>query len=1380
MKIGLLFGLLLIFVGQNLFAFDTGYQFSRLNINNGLSHNQINCIFKDQQGFLWFGTASGLNRYDGYEFKVFKHIIKDTSSINDDYILNIVQGPEKKVWIQTRAGFSIYDPATERFNHHPEGYLAKINIPDQYISNIKQDKLGNYWFLHTTLGIYYYNPHSNKTTHFSHNPHDSGSIHANNVSDLSQDSHGTTWLVYQDGVLERLKAGKNYQVDFRAKLFTSLKEGLNTTYKIFIDAQDKVWAFVPSYSSGVYYYDPAVRQGRHLVNGIGHQFLNTDVIANMVQQDQVHIWIATDHGGINVLDKRTFTLNYILTKEDDNRSISQNSITNIYKDDKNIIWVGTYKSGISYYHSDIIKFLHLRHSLSDKSSMSFNDVNCFTEDKGGNIWIGTNGGGLIYYDRRKGLFKTYLHDNKNSNTLSNNAIVCMYMDVNQHLWLGTYYGGLDCFDGEKFIHYKHDELDPSTLSENRICAISEDRNGHLWVGTLAGGLNELDLGSGKVIAKLTKSADGLHSNYVSAILNDKKNNLWVVTSYGVDVLQKNRRTIKHYIHQENDPNSIGNNNTNNILEDSRGLIWISTRAGISVYNAVNDKFSNIYKQDGLPDNTIIDMQEDNQHHIWASSTNGLCEIAVTPDHQQLKFNIVNYNENEGLQGREFNENSSLKTRDGELLFGGSNGFNLFNPARVHSGNDASRVLFTNFTLFNQNVTAGEQVLGNTILKKAITATDTIELKYNANVFSIAFSAPNYFNSSRIGYQYLMSGFDKGWITATNNIRSATYTNLDPGQYVFKVRATDNGKGTAGFAQLHIIILPPIWKTIWAYLFYAMAFIGGIFLLRDRGIRKLKTQFAVEKEREEAKRMHELDLMKIKFFTNVSHEFRTPLSLIMAPVDKMLKESKGTEQASQLELIRRNAKRLLNMVNQLLDFRKMEHQELKLHTKPGDVIAFLKNLCESFTDIAHQRRIDFIFDTETEHLYVEFDHDKIERIMFNLLSNAYKFTPADGQVSVLINSAEQGNKSYLLEIKIIDTGIGIPLDKLEKVFEPFFQHEVPGNMLNQGSGIGLVITKEFVKMHHGTIAVESEIGKGTCFTIVMELVTAKKSILKEEHLTTGNNSIDSEAELKIVTPIRPGSKSKKLTVLLVEDNEDFRFYLKDNLKEKFNIVEAENGKKGWQKALSTHPNLIVSDVSMPEMSGSELCVKIKHDPRTMHIPVILLTALSGEQQQLEGLKTGAADYMTKPFNFDILESKIQNIIIQQESMRKTYQKQIDANPIAMTVAASPDDVFIKKVLALIDNNIANPNFSVEELSSAMFMSRYTLYKKVLALTGKTPNELVRTMRMKRAANLVEAGHLTMLQIGNRVGFKSQKYFVKMFKEEYGVIPSKYKEDMKRIS
>ncbi|MHB8206293.1 sensor histidine kinase, partial [Mucilaginibacter sp.] len=904
------------------------------------------------------------------------------------------------------------------------------------------------------------------------------------------------------------------------------------------------------------------------------------------------------------------------------------------------------------------------------NSLPFNDINKFIEDKYGNLWLGANGGGLIYFDRKKNTFKSYLHDPKNPNSLCNNIIVNMYMDHDQKLWIGTYFGGLDCFDGKTFTHYRHSDTNPGSISDDRVYSIFEDDEHKLWVGTLAGGLNVLDPATRVFSHFKGGQPNSIHSNYISTILEDRNQNMWIVTSYGVDVLMKNTHRFIHYIHWDNNPNSLVNNNTNNVLQDSRGLIWISTREGISIFDPATKTFQNITKANGLPDNTVMNILEDNSHNMWASTANGLSKIVVSQSDRKLNLNFINYSETDGLQGREFTENAAGKTREGELIFGGANGFNIFNPLNIHINNTPSNLVFTNFQLFNQSLQVGEKINGHVILPQSITTSKSIELRHNENVFAIEFASLNYFNPDKIKMQYKMDGFDNDWITTDNLVRKATYTNLDAGDYTFKVRTLNNKSGKNEIS-LSIHILPPFWKTPAAYLLYMLIIFGALFLIRRRGIQKLRMQFALEKEREEAKRMHELDLMKIKFFTNISHEFRTPISLIMAPVDKVLKQIKEPEIKKQLEFANRNARRLLNMVNQLLDFRKMESQELKLHTEDGEIISFIREIAYSFNDIAEKKNISFIFDSGIDEFYGEFDQDKIERILFNILSNAFKFTPTGGHVSLLLDKITVARPfDFALQIKVIDTGIGIVQEKINRIFDPFFQDDVPGSIVNKGTGIGLSITKEFVSLHNGTVTAQSEPGEGSTFTIVIPLKAADT----RASLVNGNTPATVTVEANAPNNIK--HTDKKATVLIVEDDADFRFYIKDNLKATFNIIEATDGKEGWQKALASHPNIVVSDISMPEMDGIELCRKIKADTRTTHIPVVLLTALTGESAQLKGLETGATDYMTKPFNFEILLSKIKNILVQQENMRKTYQKQVEVKPTDMVVE-SPDDVFLQK-------------------------------------------------------------------------------------------------------
>ncbi|HTL08187.1 MAG TPA: ATP-binding protein, partial [Chitinophagaceae bacterium] len=872
------------------------------------------------------------------------------------------------------------------------------------------------------------------------------------------------------------------------------------------------------------------------------------------------------------------------------------------------------------------------------------------------------------------------------------------------------------------------------------------------------------------------SPNSVHAFYISELMEDREGNIWVGSSNGIDVLDKKTGRFTYYSNFTNDPHGLSNNSILSLLQDSRGRIWVGTTDGLNIFNKEDQSFTSFRTENGLPGNTILTIAEDNQQRLWVSTYNGISCIQVNEKSGSaggISISCKNYDEKDGLQGIAFNENAALKTQDGHIVVGGPGGFNIFDPSTINQDKSIPSVVLTDLQLFNKSIAVGEKVNGRVLLPRAITETNAITLQYNEDVLAIGFAALNFLNPEKNKYAYKLEGFDKGWITSDGKLRKATYTNLDPGSYTFRVKAANSdGVWNDQALALAITILPPFWKTPVAYALYGLVLIGILWFARRLILQRARMRFAIEQQQQEAQRMHELDMLKIRFFTNVSHEFRTPLSLILTPLDKIIRQAEDPAQRKQFQLIHRNARRLLNLVNQLLDFRKMEVQELRLNAVQGDIIKFCRGISYSFTDIAEKKNIQFSFYATVESLLMSFDHDKLERILFNLLSNAFKFTNESGKVAVQLQMHMEDNKQ-LLAIKVIDTGIGIPLAKQEKIFERFFQNDIPGSLVNQGSGIGLSITKEFVKLHNGDLQVSSEPGKGSCFTVLLPVI--EMPVLQDAPLPA-----DEDAANDRWVPVPAEEKSgtaRKQRLLLVEDNEDFLFYLKDNLREHFSIVDAVNGKEGWQKALGEHPDLVVADISMPEMNGIDLCRKIKHDARTAHIPVILLTAFAGDEQQLKGLETGASDYMTKPFNFEILLSRVRNILDEQARLKKTFQKQVDVQPADISVVSS-DEQFIYQVMAVLEKNISNADFSVEEMSRSLFMSRVTLYKKLLAITGKTPIEFIRSFRLKRAAQLLEKSQLTIAEVAYEVGFNSPKSFSKYFKMEFNTPPSGYMADKKK--
>lgn len=1356
------------------------YKFSVLDIDNGLSHNLVKCIFKDSRGFMWFGTESGLNRYDGYKFRIFKYNAKDPSSIIGNSIRKIFEDPAGNIWVQTNFGISIYDHFLDKFSSNPQDFLDAYNLPGHEITDIIKDDEGNFWFLIKGQGIARYNPLTKTTTSLLHSFSDKSSISTNDIVAMDQNTHGDLWVIHQNGLFEKLDKSSLKiveRVDHIQGKFPHL-----SSYGLMVDSEDDLWINFPLDAEGVFLYQHQENKTIHFHKGSARYPLNNNLSRGVVEHSKDEIWVGTDHGGINVIDKEKLTVRYVLNNDEDKKSLANNSINTMYKDDQEIIWIGTVKNGVSYYHQNIVRFTHYKYQSSVPESLPFDDINDFVEDSLGNLWLGTNGGGLLYLDMASGKYQQFRHDPNNPNSVSSDVIVSLYKDRSHQIWIGTYMHGLDKFDGKNFTHFTHDPQDPNSISDNSIWEIYEDVHGNIWLGTLKNGLELFDVKE-EVFRHYPEGNSNipLHCNYITTFEEDKYGNLWIGGGFGIDVINLETGENKYYAHEAGNPNSLVSNHVMSIYKDSRDQIWVATYDGLSLFNEAKGEFINYSVEDGLPNNSIISILEDEKQNLWVSTANGISNLIVdreADDHLHKVRVFRNYDELDGLQGKSFNENAALKLSSGALLFGGSNGFNIFNPTQLFINEEIPQIAFTDFQLFNRSISVGEEINGRVLLEESLMADPVLELKHNENVFSFEFAALNFVHAGKNQYRYKLEGFDKEWLPLNDQTRRVTYTNLDPGDYEFKVMASNNdGVWNEGGASLKLAVLAPFWKTTEAYLFYFLTVMAGLYYLRRLMITRERQQFLLEQERRDARKMHELDMMKIKFFTNVSHEFRTPLSLILAPVEKLMNTSSDGEQQKQFQMIQRNGKRLLNLVNHLLDFRKLEVEGMKLNLSEYNVISFVEEAVQSFSDLSENKNIALKFRSNINTLQAAFDMDKLEKILFNLLSNAFKFTPEQGVITVEVNCYDNDSSSEgikIVDIKVSDTGIGIPKEKLDKIFERFFTSDVPQGMVNQGSGIGLSITKEFVKIHGGSIQVESDLGKGSCFRVtipVKEIATIGAEKLNDSFSYTfsageTNSPAGSNTGVK-----DKASRGKMPLVLIVEDNDDFRFYLKDNLGGHFTILEARNGSEGWQKALANMPDLIVSDLMMPEMDGLELSTKVKADSRTSHIPIVLLTANAADEQKLKGLKVGVEDYITKPFNFEILLTRLVNLIEQRQSLQKVLEKKISVQTSEVEIV-SMDDKLVQKTVKAVEENLSNPEFSVEDLSREVGMSRVYLYKKLTALTGKSPVEFIRHIRLQRAAQLLEKSQLSVAEVAYKVGFNNRKYFTKYFKHEYKVLPSLY--------
>lgn len=1334
--------------------------FRRIDSGWGLSNNQVNTIFADSDGFLWLATVSGLNRYDSHSFKVFKNDPLDSTSLPENNITDIFEDHLGMLWLLTNNNCYIYNPELESFGEAHLFFDLNPDFTRNGIRSLCADGEGNTWIGNSSTGLWLYDGSRSELLHLYHDADDADTPSSNSVMDVVMGDDGNVYVAHANGmvdVIDKTNQKVSQRIDMEVKATFA---GGDKDFRLFVDSDRHLWLYGPRVGEELYHYNP--EPGQVLIfkaEGSGNEIRGVNISA-VEEDDSGRIWVGTDHGGVCLLDKHTHKYSVLRNVPGDATSLSANSVTSLCKTDDGIIWVGTFKNGVNYYHPELFQFELYRTNPAINYRYFSNDVNCFAEDSRGNLWIGTNDDGLVYFNRKDLSLTHYRHEPGNPASLSNNVVVSLCMDHKGRLWVGTYQGGLNRFENGRFKRYMPKAGDSSSLADSRVWQIIEDKDKRLWVGTLGGGLDLYDERIDGFIHHRAGDYNSIDSEFVLSMEVDSEGDLWVGTSGGLNLLEHATGRFRHFAHNPGVDGSISHSHVLSIKEDAHGRLWVGTRNGLNLLRRESGKFKVFGLADGLPDHNIISMQPDDHGNMWLSTLNGLSNLVSNID----SFSFRNYDVLHGLQGKEFNEHASLRLSSGELVFGGANGFNIFHPDKVVVHRRNYPVMLTNLNLHNQRVVIGEEYNNRVLLPKALNKSESISLKHNQNVFSIEFSALNYFHPERTRFRYRLDGFNDQWIEAAEGNRSATFTNLNPGSYTFRVvaAASDGSWNDNDEAQLELVIIPPFYATGFAYAVYFVLFVFLVVLLAYIIRRRAEMKYLRRQEHDEYERMRELDAMKLRFFTNVSHELRTPLTLILTPAERLMKKVDDQQIKAQLEVIQRNARRLLNLVNQLLDFRKLEVDNIKLNSRRGDIVSFVKDTGQSFADLFDSKGIHFAFESDLSAFQTHFDHDKIEKIVFNLLSNAAKFTPQGGKVKLSISVIDNEGIRIIVE----DTGIGIPESLHAKVFERFFQNPDNDAAMNQGSGIGLSLCSEFVKMHGGDIHVESRKGQGSRFILNLPLLEAQ-----DESPAVDPKEVPDIKEEQGFDYEEVKGKDDLPLVLLVEDNPDLRTYLRENLSEKYHVIEADDGESGWELALNRRPDLIVSDIMMPGIDGIVLCKRLKADQRTSHIPVILLTAKSSSSQELEGLEAGAEVYISKPFNFDVLELQMERVIALRNEFKKNFGQRFEIKPGEIGIT-SLDEKFLKKALKTVEKNIGNSEFSVEKMGKELGVSRGHLYNKLVALTGKTPVEFIRIMRLKRAAQYLEKSQLTVSEIAYEVGFNDPKYFSRYFKEEFGLVPSEY--------
>ncbi|AEV98784.1 hypothetical protein A4D02_09565 [Niastella koreensis] len=1324
--------------------------FTSLSTRDGLLSNSVNAILKDRYGLMWFATDDGLNKFDGTNFTVYRYIPGDSTSLRTNEVLALHEDRSGNLWIGTSGGgLSLYDRKKDQFVHYPVRTGTPTLSGSDVIRGICSDYRGRIWIAQYA-GLYMLDPET-QTISKQQLRDEAGRPVKTTLLSIYEDSKQRLWIVSDNGLFLY-----NVQTN-RFRLYENIKTDPSSlpTNKIKAVTEDKWGNIWVGTTTGLSRLKP---DGSGFIH---NRYLHGTEINYLAGDGQGFLWIGS-FSGLYVYNIQADSCAVFTHENRNHQSLSSNAVRCIYIDKHGIYWVGTYQGGVCKYDKNLNLFNLTLNSSFQENRTNTAVIMALAENKNGQVLLGTNGNGLYAYDHTKEQVYPVSLPLKNipANSLS---VLALQPTRNNKLYIGTFARGVIITDLQTGAYKQFLKgPGPNDLTSNDIFSLFEDSKGNVWIGTNGDGI--IVMKNERVIARYFPLGNGVTrlpiNGYIRAFEEDADGNIWIGT-HGGGIAVFEPATGKWTIYtQEN--SQLPSNKIHCLHRDSKGKMWIGTFSGLAAFDANKHLFTFFSEKDGLQNTMVYEIVEDATGKLWLSTNTGISRF----DTETKSFR--NFTHLNGLQNSNFIRGVGLRLTDGELLFGGWDGFNHFYPDRLTVNRNVPQVILTDLKISNKLVAAANDAP----IKEHISIASEIHLNYKQN-FALGFVALNYTIPKQNHYAYKLDGFDKDWnyVGAAN---MASYTNLDPGEYTFRVKASNNdGIWSTKDTTISIFVKPPFWRTTYAYIFYALAIATLLLYSRYRGITRLRKKFALEQERQEVKRIQELDRMKLKFLTNLSHDFRTPISLIMGPVDQLIEGEGNAGKLEKLSMIRRNARRLLNLVNQLLDFRKLEEHELKLQVSKGEFVSFLKEVSESFRDMSERKHIRFTFKTCIDRLDAYFDGDKMERILFNLLSNAFKFTLAGGQITVDLQKAESSDdQEYTwVYINVTDTGIGIPRDKKDMIFDRFFQNDTSTAILNQGTGIGLSITKEFIRLHGGNIRVESEPGKGCAFTIQVPLKRAHETVIAEQPVMKSepefvNNALNGSSHTQEDNPMNDA-----LSVLLVEDNDDFRFYLKDNLRDKYKVIEAANGKEGWQKALSTHPQLIVSDISMPEMDGIELIKKIKSDKRTSHIPVILLTAMTGQEQQLKGLETGANDYITKPFNFEVLNAKIKNLLHLKNTMQSTYTKQIKIQA-AEPVIESADEKLLTEIATYLEDNLTNPQLSVESLSKQCRMSRSTLYAKLLELTGQTPVEYIRSFRLNKAALLMEKSTMTISEISYQVGFTTSNYFAKSFKGQYNMLPSEY--------
>jgi signal transduction histidine kinase/ligand-binding sensor domain-containing protein/AraC-like DNA-binding protein len=1307
------------------------------------------CVIQDHLGYLWFGTYGGLDRYDGYNFTSYKNEPGNPNSLNNGAVQTLYEDREGILWIGTSRGLDKMDRVKEEFTHFYPYPPDTTTTFSNYILSICEDKYGALW-IGTGQGLNKFDKLTGQFIHYLHDSIEEGSIANNFIHAICEDKSGSLWFGTGKGLdkLDR-KTGKfiHYWHDPENKsgnvqiLWNNAIE-YTSNYQIFSLYEDNsgmLWLCTNGH--GLIEFDPKAGIYTSFIHNVKDpESISDNHVKSVCQDEKGTFWVATKWFGLNSMNRLTNKFNSYMSDNNDPGSLSINLTTSVLCERSGTIWI-TSHAGVNKLNKaqqPFIQYLSIRQTR-DHSLIRINADNIIntTEDK---IWVKI-GTGQELFDP---VTENFTHRSFGQNYL-------LSEDSQGNLWFAKNNGGIYREGSNGNISDYYFTTGEEFQQHVNCIFISPDRNSLVWLGTLEGNIFSLDRQSHIVTLMLSAGTS------VRTVYKDSYGLLWAGTKDGgLLMFDPPNKKLFRYISDVNDNTSISGNYIITLYEDRKRNIWFGTNVGLNVYDREKNSFVHYTEKDGLASNFIMAIEGDSQDNLWISSDKGITKF--NPGSKKVR----NYDLSYGLTTIPFFLNTHCKTINGEIYFGGPRGITRFHPDSIHDNPYIPPVQVTVFRKNDKSVPFGKE----------------IHLSHSENFISFEFAAMSYVSPGSNQYAYKLDGVDRDWVWAGTR-RYVSYPDLRPGKYKFQVKASNNdGVWNKTGTSILIVIVPPWWRTLWAYGSYILLFIFVLYILRRYELNRISLKNQVlHKE--------EMDKIKSGFFANISHEFRTPLTLILGPSENIIATSRDENIVRDAGIIKRNSTRLLQLVNQLLDLSKLEAGKLKLNCSKGNIVSLVKGVASSFESIAESKDIMLKIISLKEDIELYFDEEKMFKILSNILSNAFKYTPLNGKITISIY--ETGKNT--VEIKIRDSGIGIAAEEIPHIFNRFYQVDSSFTKEDEGTGIGLALTKELVELQHGRIYVESNRGNlgWTEFTISFLIGRAHlkdEDILKQAfeepdigaleslRLSTEINYLPAKARDKGPLALNGNDVplKSKLIILIVEDNFEMREYIKDCLREDYLAEEAINGEQGIRKAEAIIPDLIISDIMMPKMDGNELTRILKNNEKTSHIPIILLTAKSGQDNKIEGLKSGADDYLTKPFDLKELRIRIENLI----AIRKILQERIIKPDLDIKQQSKKlnrlDGIFMGKVSKVIEEHISDAAFNIEEFAGEIGMSRVQLHRKLKALVGKSASLYLRSVRLAKAKKMIEEDKGNVSEISYAVGFSSPAYFTRCFKETFGYPPS----------